>query len=887
MIPQISSGKNALGCLKYQEKDQYKRPSKENGEEESNEKVLSKLIYTTNFIGSLGREPQDTGDINKGFRQWNLRNSAVKQNVFHASLNFPKYDDDKLHESKLIEIANNFMEQMGYEGIPYAIYEHFDTDHKHIHIVASRVNVDGKRVNDFQEMRRAIEISRALEETYGLWRVSSQEQGNDPNRADKLKNLNALTDSVSQKSYIRNQLKEALRVEKFESLQALQSHLKSKKIQMNVNEKQGKKFLSFFVHTENEQSKIFFGSAIQKNLWTDIEKKLNRNRKETLSERHQSSIQAFRNELKTIKKLESLQQLERILKKYDLTLDIQKNYLKSYQRHQYIFKALQQKRQAVNSLVKRGELAFNADRRKTHIKTLFLTKYLKDYVENPHFHSAKKLGNMESAEKLIDDYFNKESLRSLKSLNDIQVISIRDTNSPNVIPEALAKKLCQTMNWENGSQNFQLEHKITFTNSSLWKRILFKPTTIGQVISGQKYIICDDVSTTGSTLKSYINHIEKGGGEVAAVMTIATRNDMDFNTNHDLLARLETKFGKLNFDKFLMDFSIGSNAEDLTNLELAYFLEQFNSLDELYERATEQYQILSRQLIDKCDQKVYEKLIKRTINADFNLEFTFHSMNQKGKIIYSDTVYQRQHRSLLQKEIIERCQFLIEDERHQIQFEETSNNQKRLFNAMKKTMETKKSPITIEWFINELNARGLNYRLNYERGIDKKLQIQKIEVFSENRDCGITLKFNEIFKSQSTYASLFYALNEDLQRMEASQGIHVVREYIRGINEQSSIENRELTPMLNYLESMPYKEYKENIALLGHMISEPIFNHLPQHFQNAFVLFKRQEQGRAASIMHQGKALSKLTDAIIHSNDYYLSNFSSEILDEKTIFDEK
>lgn len=50
------------------------------------------------------------------------------------------------------------MGKMGYGGIPILIYAHKDTDNNHVHVVTSRVGVDGKKINHDFEHRRSHEI---------------------------------------------------------------------------------------------------------------------------------------------------------------------------------------------------------------------------------------------------------------------------------------------------------------------------------------------------------------------------------------------------------------------------------------------------------------------------------------------------------------------------------------------------------------------------------------------------------------------------------------------------------------------------------------------------------------------------------------------------------
>jgi len=89
------------------------------------------------------------------FDKWSARNKRIVNPQFHAMLSCK----EKTYSfEKLKEVALDIMDKMGYEGIPVLIYEHKDTDNNHVHIVTSRVGVDGKRVNRDFEHKRSHEI---------------------------------------------------------------------------------------------------------------------------------------------------------------------------------------------------------------------------------------------------------------------------------------------------------------------------------------------------------------------------------------------------------------------------------------------------------------------------------------------------------------------------------------------------------------------------------------------------------------------------------------------------------------------------------------------------------------------------------------------------------
>ena len=86
--------------------------------------------------------------------------------MFHVSLN--PHPDDKLSDDDLTAIAEEYIEKMGYGNQPYIIFKHEDIDRHHIHIVSTRVTEQGKKINDKFERRRSKEITRQLEQKYGL-----------------------------------------------------------------------------------------------------------------------------------------------------------------------------------------------------------------------------------------------------------------------------------------------------------------------------------------------------------------------------------------------------------------------------------------------------------------------------------------------------------------------------------------------------------------------------------------------------------------------------------------------------------------------------------------------------------------------------------------------
>ena len=58
-----------------------------------------------------------------------------------------------LTDRQLAYIAIEYMRKLGYGDQPYLVYKHTDIDRHHIHIVGSRVDENGKPLNDkFEQM---------------------------------------------------------------------------------------------------------------------------------------------------------------------------------------------------------------------------------------------------------------------------------------------------------------------------------------------------------------------------------------------------------------------------------------------------------------------------------------------------------------------------------------------------------------------------------------------------------------------------------------------------------------------------------------------------------------------------------------------------------------
>ena len=115
-----------------------------------------------NMSGSTPQELAREFGITKKLRP------DCKNPVWHCSLALP--EGDLLSAKKWDELSADFMREMGMNpaNFLYDVQRHSDTDHDHIHIVASRIGLDGSLWHGQNDVFKAIEATQKLEQRHHL-----------------------------------------------------------------------------------------------------------------------------------------------------------------------------------------------------------------------------------------------------------------------------------------------------------------------------------------------------------------------------------------------------------------------------------------------------------------------------------------------------------------------------------------------------------------------------------------------------------------------------------------------------------------------------------------------------------------------------------------------
>jgi len=159
MIAKIGKGSNMYGAILYNQQ----KVDRENG-----------TVLLLNKIPDTVDGKYSVAYFNKCFEPYLSANIKTEKTVRHISLN--PYPADKVNDEQFTEMAQEYMERMGYGNQPYIVFKHIDIDRTHIHIVSTCVGTDGKKIPDDYDHPRSMAICRDLEQKYNLQKANEQEQ---------------------------------------------------------------------------------------------------------------------------------------------------------------------------------------------------------------------------------------------------------------------------------------------------------------------------------------------------------------------------------------------------------------------------------------------------------------------------------------------------------------------------------------------------------------------------------------------------------------------------------------------------------------------------------------------------------------------------------------
>ncbi|NVM66700.1 hypothetical protein FHW88_005018 [Mucilaginibacter sp. SG538B] len=114
-------------------------------------------------------------ELLRRFEKLTELNQRTKVNSLHISLNFDP--SEQLSEDKLLAIARDYLEQIGFGEQPFLVYRHRDAGHPHLHLVTTNIRPDGSAITLHKLGVNKSEPARlAMEEKYGLVPAESKQR---------------------------------------------------------------------------------------------------------------------------------------------------------------------------------------------------------------------------------------------------------------------------------------------------------------------------------------------------------------------------------------------------------------------------------------------------------------------------------------------------------------------------------------------------------------------------------------------------------------------------------------------------------------------------------------------------------------------------------------
>lgn len=196
MVAKINKSSNLFGTLIY-----------------NNQKVendTAKIIHSNKVMQDKNGE-YNMFLCNQSFTPFLAANRKTEEPILHISIN--PHPDDVLSDEQLIEIADEYMQKMGFDEQPYIVFKHEDIERKHIHIISVNVDETGRKINDFNNFRHSKKITLELELKYNLHPASKIDYKDE---APRLKKVDYNAGNV--KKQIANNVKALMQSYRFTSL---------------------------------------------------------------------------------------------------------------------------------------------------------------------------------------------------------------------------------------------------------------------------------------------------------------------------------------------------------------------------------------------------------------------------------------------------------------------------------------------------------------------------------------------------------------------------------------------------------------------------------------------------------------------------------------------
>lgn len=144
MIAKNIKGKSFKGCVSYVMND------------------------TATLLETEGVFADSTRSIIRSFAMQRSGRKEIKQPVGHIPISFSPEDKAKMTDEFMLQLAKEYMQEMGIKNTQYIIVRHHNTDNDHLHIVYNRIDNNLKLISVNHDYKRNIKVCKKLKDKYNL-----------------------------------------------------------------------------------------------------------------------------------------------------------------------------------------------------------------------------------------------------------------------------------------------------------------------------------------------------------------------------------------------------------------------------------------------------------------------------------------------------------------------------------------------------------------------------------------------------------------------------------------------------------------------------------------------------------------------------------------------
>lgn len=144
MIAKNIKGKSFKGCVSY---------------------VMNE---TAELLDAEGVWADNIKDMIRSFAMQRSGRKEIKQPVGHIPMSFAPEDKERMTNDFMVQLAKEYMQEMGIKNTQYIIVRHHNTENEHLHIVYNRINNDLKLISVNNDYKRNIKTCKKLKDKYNL-----------------------------------------------------------------------------------------------------------------------------------------------------------------------------------------------------------------------------------------------------------------------------------------------------------------------------------------------------------------------------------------------------------------------------------------------------------------------------------------------------------------------------------------------------------------------------------------------------------------------------------------------------------------------------------------------------------------------------------------------